>query len=65
MVRIDLKARRICRLDVVDAVAFPDDDSDFGRDTDIKGGSEAGAAAGAAMSDIPLMCCRKLCHSVN
>ena len=61
MVRIDLSARRICRLDVV--VALPDDESDFGREADIvvNGDSAAAAdaaAAAAAMSDTPFMCCR-------
>ena len=53
MVRIDLRARRICRLDVV----LPGDESDFGRGaavTDVANG----ASAAAAMSDTPLMCCR-------
>ena len=59
MVRIDLSARRICRLDVV--VVLPDDESDFGREADIvvNGDSAAAAdAAAAAMSDTPFMCCR-------
>ena len=60
MVRIDLSARRICRLDVV--VALPDDESDFGREADIVGNGDsaaaADAAAAAAMSDTPFMCCR-------
>ena len=56
MVRIDLSARRICRLDVVDFV-FPDDDaSDLARETDTAVGESAVAAdAAAAMSDTPLM----------
>ena len=59
MVRIDLSARRICRLDVVDLDVLPDDDeSDFGRETDTAanaGESVVSADAGAAMSDTPLM----------
>ena len=63
MVRIDLSARRICRLDVVDFVVFPDDDeSDFGRETGTVanvGESATAADAATAMSDTPLMCFKK------
>ena len=61
---MDLSARRICRLDVVDLDVLPDDDeSDFGRETDTVAsvGESAAAladAAAAAMSVTPLMCFR-------
>ena len=60
---MDLCARRICRLDVVDLDVLPDDDeSDFGRETDtVASVGESAAAladAAAAMSVTPLMCFR-------
>ena len=64
VVRIDLSARRICRLDVVDFVVFPDDDeSDLGRETDnVDNAGESTAAvadAAATMSATPLTCFKK------